>query len=92
MFIILLHVLPIPFRYFEIVVENIDKITEVIEVDHHVSSCIIVQEVKINHKTVWNYLRKIVFKNKLDIWALHQLTNKKNIMDWIPICKARRPN
>ncbi|GFX62601.1 histone-lysine N-methyltransferase SETMAR [Trichonephila clavipes] len=34
------------------VVENVDKITEIIEVDRHVSSCSIAQELKIDHKTV----------------------------------------
>ncbi|GFX31770.1 histone-lysine N-methyltransferase SETMAR [Trichonephila clavipes] len=34
------------------VVENVDKITEIFEVDRHVSSRSIAQELKINHKTV----------------------------------------
>ncbi|GFU90167.1 histone-lysine N-methyltransferase SETMAR [Trichonephila clavipes] len=32
------------------VVENVDKITEIIEVDRHVSSCSISQELKMDHK------------------------------------------
>ncbi|GFU68182.1 histone-lysine N-methyltransferase SETMAR [Trichonephila clavipes] len=67
------------------VVENVDKITEIIQVDRHVSS--IAQELKIDHKTVLNHLRKIGFKKKLDVRVPHQLT-QKNMMDQIPICKA----
>ncbi|GFV10531.1 histone-lysine N-methyltransferase SETMAR [Trichonephila clavipes] len=40
------------------IVENVDKITEITEVDRHVSSRGIVQELKIDHKTVLNHLRK----------------------------------
>ncbi|GFV22649.1 histone-lysine N-methyltransferase SETMAR [Trichonephila clavipes] len=39
------------------VVENVDKITEIIEVDRHVSSRSMAQELKIDHKTVLRYLR-----------------------------------
>ncbi|GFV40054.1 histone-lysine N-methyltransferase SETMAR [Trichonephila clavipes] len=34
------------------VVENVDKITEIIQVDLHISSRSIAQELKIDHKTV----------------------------------------
>ncbi|GFU54218.1 histone-lysine N-methyltransferase SETMAR [Trichonephila clavipes] len=37
------------------VVENVDKITEIIEVDRHVSSHTITQELKMDHKTVLNH-------------------------------------
>ncbi|GFW66561.1 histone-lysine N-methyltransferase SETMAR [Trichonephila clavipes] len=40
-------------------VENVDKITEII--DRHVSSRSIAQELKINHKTVLSHLRKVGF-------------------------------
>ncbi|GFV54148.1 histonelysine Nmethyltransferase SETMARlike [Trichonephila clavipes] len=50
------------------VVENVDKITEIIEIDRHVSSRSITQELKIDHKTVLNHLRKVGFKKKLDVW------------------------
>ncbi|GFW78585.1 adhesion G protein-coupled receptor B2 [Trichonephila clavipes] len=40
------------------VVENVEKITEIIKVDRHVSSNSIAQELKINHKTVFNHFRK----------------------------------
>lgn len=69
------------------VVENVDKITEIIEVDRHVSSRSIAQELKIDHKTVLNHLRKAGFKKKLDVWVPHQLT-PKNMMDRISICEA----
>ncbi|GFW20430.1 histone-lysine N-methyltransferase SETMAR [Trichonephila clavipes] len=48
-------------------VENIDKITEIIEVDRHVSSRSITQKIQIDHKTVLNHLRKFGFKKKLDV-------------------------
>ncbi|GFS83584.1 histone-lysine N-methyltransferase SETMAR [Trichonephila clavipes] len=38
------------------VVENVDKITEIIEVERHDSSHSIAQELKINHKIVLNHL------------------------------------
>ncbi|GFU27690.1 histone-lysine N-methyltransferase SETMAR [Trichonephila clavipes] len=69
------------------VVENIDKITEIIEVDRHVSSRNITQELKINHKAVLSYLRKVGFKKKLHVWVSHQLT-PKNTMDRISICET----
>ncbi|GFS76234.1 histone-lysine N-methyltransferase SETMAR [Trichonephila clavipes] len=40
------------------VVENVDKITEIIEVDRHVSSRSIAQELKIDRKTVLSHLPK----------------------------------
>ncbi|GFX52780.1 histone-lysine N-methyltransferase SETMAR [Trichonephila clavipes] len=69
------------------VVENVNKITEIIEVDRYVSSHSIARELKINHKTVLNYLRKVGLKKKLDVWVPHQLT-PKNMMDRISICEG----
>ncbi|GFU92517.1 histone-lysine N-methyltransferase SETMAR [Trichonephila clavipes] len=69
------------------IVENVHKITEIIEVDRHVSSRSIAQELKINHKTVLNHLRKVGFKKKLHVWVPHQLT-PKNMMDRTFICEA----
>ncbi|GFX53631.1 histone-lysine N-methyltransferase SETMAR [Trichonephila clavipes] len=69
------------------VVENVDKITEIIEIDLHVSSRSIAQELKIDHKTVLSHLRKVGFKKKLDVWVSHQLI-PKNMMDRISICEA----
>ncbi|GFX01378.1 histone-lysine N-methyltransferase SETMAR [Trichonephila clavipes] len=65
-------------------IENVDKTTEIIEVDWHVSSRSITQELKIDHKTVLNHLSKVGFKKKLDVWVPHQLT-PKNIIDRISI-------
>ncbi|GFT24377.1 FLJ37770-like protein [Trichonephila clavipes] len=62
------------------VVENVDKITEIIEVDRHVSSPGIAQELKIDHQTVLSHLRKVGFKKKLHVWVPHQLA-PKNMMD-----------
>ncbi|GFV17434.1 histone-lysine N-methyltransferase SETMAR [Trichonephila clavipes] len=69
------------------IVKNVDKITEIIEPDRHVSSRSIAQELKINHKTVLNYLRRVGFKKKPDVWSPHQLI-PKNMMDRISICEA----
>ncbi|GFY11672.1 histone-lysine N-methyltransferase SETMAR [Trichonephila clavipes] len=69
------------------VVENVDEITEIIEVDQHVSSRSITQELKIEQKSVLNHLRKIVFKKKLHVWVPQRLT-PKHMMDRISICQA----
>ncbi|GFW70637.1 histone-lysine N-methyltransferase SETMAR [Trichonephila clavipes] len=74
-------------RTSRLVVENVDKVTEVIEVDRHVSSRSIAQELKINHKTVLRQWRKVGFKKKLHVWVPHQLT-PKNMMDLISISEA----
>ncbi|GFV29292.1 histone-lysine N-methyltransferase SETMAR [Trichonephila clavipes] len=58
------------------VVENVNKTTEIIEIDRHVSSRSITRKLKIEHKTVLNYLRKVGFKKKLNVWVPHQLTPK----------------
>ncbi|GFX34479.1 hypothetical protein TNCV_3657171 [Trichonephila clavipes] len=42
-----------------LVIENFDKISEIIYVDRHVSSRSITQELKIEHKTVLSNLRKL---------------------------------
>nr|XP_014288288.1 histone-lysine N-methyltransferase SETMAR-like [Halyomorpha halys] len=63
-------------RTGRLVVENFDKNTEIIEIYRHVSSCSIVQELKIDHKTALNHLHKAGFKKKLDVWLPHQLTPK----------------
>ncbi|GFW79670.1 histone-lysine N-methyltransferase SETMAR [Trichonephila clavipes] len=68
------------------VVENVDKITEIIEVYLLVSSSI-AQVIKIAHKTVLSHLRKVEFKKKPHVWVPHQLT-PRNMMDRISICEA----
>ncbi|GFV64970.1 histone-lysine N-methyltransferase SETMAR [Trichonephila clavipes] len=69
------------------IVENVDKITEIIEVDRPVSSHSITQGLKIDHKTVLSHLRKVKFKKKLHVWVPHQLT-PKIMMDQISICEV----
>ncbi|GFV71289.1 histone-lysine N-methyltransferase SETMAR [Trichonephila clavipes] len=69
------------------VVENVDKITEIIEVDRRISSRSIAQELKIDKRIVLNHLRKVGFKKKLDAWVPHQLT-PKNMLHRISICEA----
>ncbi|EGI61981.1 Histone-lysine N-methyltransferase SETMAR, partial [Acromyrmex echinatior] len=59
------------------IVENIDKIIEIVESDRHVSTVSIVQELNIAQKTVWNHLNKARYKKKLDVWVPHKLTQKK---------------
>ncbi|GFW43664.1 histone-lysine N-methyltransferase SETMAR [Trichonephila clavipes] len=69
------------------VVENIDKITEIIEIDRHVNSRSIAQVLKIDHKTVLNHLRKVGLKKKLHVWVQHQRTR------WIEFPSAKHwPN
>ncbi|XP_078032630.1 histone-lysine N-methyltransferase SETMAR-like [Augochlora pura] len=60
------------------VVENVDKITEIIAVVRHISSRSIARELKFNHETVLNHLHKTVFKKKLDVWVPHQLAQKNH--------------
>ncbi|GFW32250.1 histone-lysine N-methyltransferase SETMAR [Trichonephila clavipes] len=69
------------------VIENVDKITEIIDVKRHVSSRSIAQEPNIDHKTILNHLRNVGFKKKLDVWVPHQLTPKP-MMDQISICET----
>ncbi|GFW51321.1 histone-lysine N-methyltransferase SETMAR [Trichonephila clavipes] len=57
------------FRSGMTVVENVHKVTEMIEVDRHVSSRSITQEIKIDHKTVLNLLHKDSSKKKLHVWG-----------------------
>ncbi|GFV69796.1 histone-lysine N-methyltransferase SETMAR [Trichonephila clavipes] len=64
------------------VVENVDKITEIVKVDRHFNSRSVARELKIDHKTVLSYLHKVGFKKKLHAWVPHQLT-PKNMMDRI---------
>lgn len=37
-------------------IENVDKIIVIVESDHYVATFLIVQELKISPKTVWNHL------------------------------------
>ncbi|GFT86832.1 histone-lysine N-methyltransferase SETMAR [Trichonephila clavipes] len=69
------------------VVESIDKITEIIKIEWHVSSRSIAQGLKIDRKTVLSHLIKVGFKKKLHVWVPHHLT-PKNMMYRISICEA----
>ncbi|EFN83611.1 Histone-lysine N-methyltransferase SETMAR, partial [Harpegnathos saltator] len=69
------------------VVENVNKIMEMVEVDWYISSRSIAKELKIDHKTVLNHLHKAGFKKKLDVWVPHELT-QKSMVDRISICEA----
>ncbi|GFW02180.1 histone-lysine N-methyltransferase SETMAR [Trichonephila clavipes] len=65
----------------------VDKIAEIIELDRQVSSRSISQQLKINHKTVLNHLRKVGLEKKLNVWVQHKLT-PKNMMDRISISET----
>ncbi|GFW81247.1 histone-lysine N-methyltransferase SETMAR [Trichonephila clavipes] len=67
-------------------IENVDKITEIIEVDRHVSNRSISQELKIDHKTVLNHLLKNGLKEARCFGATE--IDTKNMMDRIFICEA----
>ncbi|GFW62288.1 histone-lysine N-methyltransferase SETMAR [Trichonephila clavipes] len=69
------------------VIENVDKISEIIEIYRHVSSRSNAQELKIDHKTVLSHLSKVGFKKKLDVWVPGQLT-PENMMDRLSICES----
>ncbi|GFS52762.1 uncharacterized GMC-type oxidoreductase Mb1310 [Trichonephila clavipes] len=60
------------------VVENVNKITEIIEVDRHVSSRSIAQELKNDHKTVLNPLRKIGLKKEAPCLGDAPINTKKH--------------
>ncbi len=69
------------------VVENCDKIAELIERDRHSSSRSIGQELGMSHQTVINHLKKLGFKKKLDVWVPHDLT-QKNIFARMDACES----
>ncbi|GFX45191.1 histone-lysine N-methyltransferase SETMAR [Trichonephila clavipes] len=60
------------------VVENDDKISEIIEVDWHVSSRSIIQELKMDHETILNHLLIVGFKKKLHVWVPQQNTKRRD--------------
>ncbi|GFX99674.1 histone-lysine N-methyltransferase SETMAR [Trichonephila clavipes] len=70
------------------IVENVTKITEIFEVDRLVSNSRIVQELRIDYKTVLNHLRQVGFKKKLDVWVTATPINTKIMRDRILICEA----
>ncbi|GFU07433.1 histone-lysine N-methyltransferase SETMAR [Trichonephila clavipes] len=69
------------------IVENVNKIAEIIKVDRYVSSRSIAQNLTMDHKIVLSHLHKDGFKKKLHVWVPLQLT-PKNMMDRISICEV----
>ncbi|GFV09060.1 histone-lysine N-methyltransferase SETMAR [Trichonephila clavipes] len=68
------------------VIKNVDKITEIIEVDRHVSSRSIAQELKIDHETVLSHLSNVGFKKKPDVCVPPQLRQKTR---WIEFSSSK---
>ncbi|GFX88907.1 histone-lysine N-methyltransferase SETMAR [Trichonephila clavipes] len=66
---------PLTGRY---VVENFDKIIEIIEVDRHVSCRSIAQELKIDHKTVLSHLCEVGLKKKAPCLGATPINTKKH--------------
>ena len=67
------------------VTTNTDRIMENIELDRHVASRDIAQEMGVSHQTILNHLQKAGYKKTLDVWVLHDLT-QKNLRDRINAC------
>lgn len=63
-------------------IEDIDRIMEIIELDRHVSTCSIAQELEISHKTVLNHLHKTGLKKKPHECVYYELM-QKNLLDRI---------
>ncbi|GFW04576.1 hypothetical protein TNCV_2225941 [Trichonephila clavipes] len=63
------------------------EITEMIEVDWHVSSRIDAQKLNIDHKAVLNHLHNDGLKKKLDVGIQHKLS-QNNMTDLISIYEA----
>ena len=59
------------------IVENVDKIIEIVESDGHASTYSIAQELKISQKIVWNHLYKAGLKKKL-AYGCHTNCRKRN--------------
>ncbi|GFW77202.1 hypothetical protein TNCV_2726321 [Trichonephila clavipes] len=57
---------------------TVNKITEIIKVDHHVSNRVIAQELNIDHKTVLNHLRKVGVKKEAPYMGGATPFNTKN--------------
>ena len=57
---------------------------QLLEQDRHASCQEIAEALNINYMTVWNHLKKANYKKKLDVWVLHELT-QRNLNDRITI-------
>jgi len=62
------------------IAEKFGEILQLVEQDRQE----IAEELNINHMTVWNHLKKANYKNKLDVWVPHELT-QRNLNDRITI-------
>ena len=63
-------------RFGRPVVENCDKIAELVERDRHSSSHSIGQELGMSHQKVINHWKELGVIKKLDVWVPHELTQK----------------
>ncbi|GFU75322.1 histone-lysine N-methyltransferase SETMAR [Trichonephila clavipes] len=73
------------------VVENVNKVTEIFEVDQPVSSRSIARELKIDHKSFKPFTQSCI-KKTLDVCLQHQLT-PKHMFNRISFCEALvKPN
>ncbi|GFV56970.1 histone-lysine N-methyltransferase SETMAR [Trichonephila clavipes] len=68
-------------------VENVEKLTEIIKLGRYASSHSIGQELKIKNKTVLSHIRKVGLKKKLHVRVPHQLT-PKNMIDRSSNCET----
>ncbi|GFX97099.1 transposase [Trichonephila clavipes] len=68
------------------VVENVNKVTEIFEVDQHVSSRSIARELKIDHNSFKPFNHSCIEKEARCLFATP--INTKNMMDVISTCEA----
>jgi len=66
------------------ITENVGEILQLVEQDLHASCQEISEALNINHMTVWNHLKKVNYKKKLDVWVPNELT-QRNLNDRITI-------
>ncbi|KAJ0177711.1 hypothetical protein K1T71_006584 [Dendrolimus kikuchii] len=67
------------------VTDKIEAIFEKVELDRHISSYDVAEELGIDHKPVLAHLKKAGYIKKLDIWVPHELT-ERNLMNRVLIC------
>ncbi|KAH8394484.1 hypothetical protein KR222_011840 [Zaprionus bogoriensis] len=67
------------------VTTNTDHIMEHIELDRHVASRDIAEEIGVSHQTVLNHLQKAGYQKQLDVWVPHDL-RQENLLDRINAC------
>ncbi|XP_076176487.1 histone-lysine N-methyltransferase SETMAR-like [Ptiloglossa arizonensis] len=69
------------------IVENDDKIMEIVESDRHASTYSIAREPKISQKIVLNHLHNASLEKKLDVWVPRELT-QENLFEGIDACDS----